>query len=79
MTVKREVRQRGKGNQLGRDGSWSVMVSHSGTDKKRERARERQSVNRSQRDKHTGSLKEKMSHKKAKHGVGVEASLKKMQ
>lgn len=78
MTVKREVRQRGKGNQLGRDGSWSVMVSHSGTDKK-DRERERQSVNRSQRDKHTGSFKEKMHRKKGKHGVGVEASLKKMQ
>lgn len=49
---KKEVRRSGKGNQLGRDGSWSVMVSHSGTAGKEE-AGERQSNSRSERDKHT--------------------------
>lgn len=50
---KGEVRRSGKGNQLGRDGSWSVMVSHSGKARKEEAA-ESQSNRRSERDKHTG-------------------------
>lgn len=61
-----EERRREKGNQLEREGSWSIMVSHSGTAEKRE-SRERQSDKENKGDKHNRrSFRQKLEWKRKK-------------